>query len=174
MIQRSKIGLKFFSPTFSTPCLSSWPVNRSDAWHITVALPAQQRCAQTSSANVLKPQKAISFCWFFFYLLLLFSITLCSLSFFPSPSIDLFNRQSRRHERTQHSLTRSNPMRVKSMTRIAHLLDYIAETNFHIHTPAIQSFYVSGFPQKLTLKLQTIAFRADARLVRFGDRPSGA
>ena len=54
MIQRSFAGLKFVSPAFSTPCLSSGPVNRSDAWHITVALPAQQRCAQTISANVLK------------------------------------------------------------------------------------------------------------------------
>ena len=53
MIQRSKLGLKFFSPAFSTPCLSSGPVNRSDAWHITVALPAQKGCAQTISANVL-------------------------------------------------------------------------------------------------------------------------
>ena len=42
MIQKSKLGLKFFSPAFSTPCLSSGPVNRSDAWHITVALPAQK------------------------------------------------------------------------------------------------------------------------------------
>ena len=54
MIQRSKLGLKIFSPAFSTPCLSSGPVNRSDAWHITVALPAQKGCAQTISANVLK------------------------------------------------------------------------------------------------------------------------
>ena len=54
MIQRSKLGLKFFSPAFSTPCLSSGPVNRSDAWHITVTLPAQKGCAQTISANVLK------------------------------------------------------------------------------------------------------------------------
>ena len=54
MIQRSKLGLKFFSPAFPTPCLSSGPVNRSDAWHITVALPAQKGCAQTISANVLK------------------------------------------------------------------------------------------------------------------------
>ena len=54
MIQRSKLGLKLFSPAFSTPCLSSGPVNRSDAWHITVALPAQKGCAQTISANVLK------------------------------------------------------------------------------------------------------------------------
>ena len=53
MIQRSKLGLKFFSPVFSTPCLSSGPVNRSDAWHIAVALPAQKGCAQTISANVL-------------------------------------------------------------------------------------------------------------------------
>ena len=30
MIQRSKLGLKFFSPAFSTPCLSSGPVNRSE------------------------------------------------------------------------------------------------------------------------------------------------
>ena len=30
MIQRSKLGLKFFFPAFSTPCLSSGPVNRSD------------------------------------------------------------------------------------------------------------------------------------------------
>ena len=57
MIQRSFAGLKFFSPVFSTPCLSSGPVNRSDAGHITVALPAQQRCAQTISANVLKAVK---------------------------------------------------------------------------------------------------------------------
>ena len=61
MIQRSKLGLKFFSPAFSMPCLSSGPVNRSDAWHITVALPAQKGCAQTISANVLK----MSFPWFF-------------------------------------------------------------------------------------------------------------
>ena len=54
MIQRSKHGLKFFSSAFSTPCLSSGPVNRSDAWHITIALPAQKGCAQTISANVLK------------------------------------------------------------------------------------------------------------------------
>ena len=54
MTQRSKLGLNFFSPAFSTPCLSSGPVNRSDAWHITVALPAQRGCAQTISANVLK------------------------------------------------------------------------------------------------------------------------
>ena len=54
MIQRSQRGLKFVSPAFSTPCLSSGPVNRSDAWHITVALPAQKGCAQTISANVLK------------------------------------------------------------------------------------------------------------------------
>ena len=47
MIQRSKLGQKFFSPAFSTPCLSSGPVNRSDA------LPAQKGCAQTISANVL-------------------------------------------------------------------------------------------------------------------------
>ena len=57
MIQRSKLGLKFFSPAFSTPCLSSGPVNRSDAWHNTVALPAQKGCAQTISANVLKKGK---------------------------------------------------------------------------------------------------------------------
>ena len=63
MIQRIKISLKFFSPAFSTPCLSSGPVNRSDAWHITVALPAQQRCAQTISANVLKLQPAINTCF---------------------------------------------------------------------------------------------------------------
>ena len=54
MIQRSKLGLNFFSLAFSTPCLSLGPVNRSDAWHITVALPAQKGCAQTISANVLK------------------------------------------------------------------------------------------------------------------------
>ena len=54
MIQRNKLGLNFFSPAFSTPCLSSGPANRSDAWHITVALPAQKGCAQTISANVLK------------------------------------------------------------------------------------------------------------------------
>ena len=54
MIQRSKLGLKFISPVFSTPCLSSGPVNRSDACHIAVALPAQKGCAQTISANVLK------------------------------------------------------------------------------------------------------------------------
>ena len=51
MIQRSKID------PFSAPCLSSGPIvtnTWSDAWHITVALPAQQRCAQTISANVLK------------------------------------------------------------------------------------------------------------------------
>ena len=53
MIQRSKIGLKFFPPAFSTPCLCSGSANRSDAWHITVALPAQKDCAQTVSANVL-------------------------------------------------------------------------------------------------------------------------
>ena len=57
MIQKSKLGLNFFSPAFSTPCLSSGPVNRSDAWHITVALPAQKGCAQTISANVLKKGK---------------------------------------------------------------------------------------------------------------------
>ena len=51
MIQRSKLGLNFFSPAFSTPCLSSGPVNRSDAWHITVALPAQKGCAQTISTT---------------------------------------------------------------------------------------------------------------------------
>ena len=60
MIQRSFAGLKFVSPAFSTPCLSSGAVNRSDAWHITVALPAQQRCAQTISANVLKYSTQIS------------------------------------------------------------------------------------------------------------------
>ena len=54
MIQRSKLDLNFFSPAFSTPCLSSGPVNRSDAWHIEVALPAQKGCAQTISVNVLK------------------------------------------------------------------------------------------------------------------------
>ena len=53
MIQRGKLSLKFFCPAFSTPCLSSGPVNCSDAWHITVALPAQKGCAQTISANVL-------------------------------------------------------------------------------------------------------------------------
>ena len=61
MIQRSFAGLKFFSPVFSTPCLSSGLVNRSDAWHITVALPAQQRCAQTISANVLKFEKWVKY-----------------------------------------------------------------------------------------------------------------
>ena len=48
----------FFSPAFWTPFLSSGPVNRtntwSDAWHITLTLPVQQRCTQTISANVLK------------------------------------------------------------------------------------------------------------------------
>ena len=61
MIQRSKSGLKFFSPAFSSPCLSSGPVNRSDMWHITVALPAQKDCAQTISANVLKHYGSVFF-----------------------------------------------------------------------------------------------------------------
>ena len=64
MIQRSFAGLKFVSPAFSTPSLSSGPVNRSDAWHIAVALPAQQRCAQTISANVLNSFFSIDFVGF--------------------------------------------------------------------------------------------------------------
>ena len=60
MIQRSFTGLKFFSPAFSTPCLSSGPLNRNDAWLITVALPAQQRCAQKISANVLKKPQSLT------------------------------------------------------------------------------------------------------------------
>ena len=51
MIQRSKLGLKFFSQAFSTPCLSSGPVNRSDACRVTCA-----EGLRTISANVLKCQ----------------------------------------------------------------------------------------------------------------------
>ena len=60
MIQRSFTGVKFFPPALSTSCLSSGPLNRSDAWLITVALPAQQRCAQKISANVLKKPQSLT------------------------------------------------------------------------------------------------------------------
>ena len=58
MIQRSKIGLKFFSPAFFDAMFifgtSQSKLIREVMRDITVALPAQQRCAQTISANVLK------------------------------------------------------------------------------------------------------------------------
>ena len=49
MIQRSKIGLKIFSPAFSTPCLSSGPVNRNQTvkWCVTL----QSRYLRSSVAR---------------------------------------------------------------------------------------------------------------------------
>ena len=53
MIQRSFAGLKFFSPVFSTPCLSSGPES-IEVMRDILQSRYQQRCAQTISANVLK------------------------------------------------------------------------------------------------------------------------
>ena len=56
MIQRSKIDVIFFSGVFDAMFIfgtsQSWLI-RELTRDITVALPAQQRCAQTISANVL-------------------------------------------------------------------------------------------------------------------------
>ena len=61
MIQRSKISLKFFPQRFRRhvyPQDQSIVTNTwSDAWHIAVALPAQQRCAQAISTMSLKEKE---------------------------------------------------------------------------------------------------------------------
>jgi len=56
MIQKSKIDVTFFPDVFDAMFIfGTSPTNMwSDAWHITVAFPAQNCCAQTISANVLK------------------------------------------------------------------------------------------------------------------------